>query len=145
VLKYKDFKAFQPIGARGGVFFQSVQLSLKHFLSSLSGLIRKLTAVSEVLLSTVACAAMRVTAALSRPSGRNSEEEEEINVYIRGADAAGGIWARWRAVVAALAGFHGEAVKEEGCTDQICVRFLSMPYLHNTVYSSSCGNQRVGP
>jgi hypothetical protein len=67
---------------------------LKHFLSSLSGLIRKLTAVSEVLLSTVACSAMRVTAALSRPSGRNSEEEE-INVYIRGAAAAGGIWARW--------------------------------------------------
>jgi hypothetical protein len=88
---------------------------LKHFLSSLSGLIRELTSVSEVLLSTVACAAIRVTAALSRPSGRNSEEEEEINVYIRGAAAAaGGIWARWRAVVAALAGFHGEAVKEEG-------------------------------
>jgi len=121
---------------------------LKHFLSSLSGLIRELTAVSEVLLSTVACAAIRVTAALSRSSGRNSEEEEEeINVYIRGAAAAtGGIWARWRAVVAALAGFHGEAVKEEGCTDQICVWFLSMPYLHNTtVYSSSCGNQRLGP
>ncbi len=130
----------------GGVFFQSVQLSFKRFLSSLSGLIRELTAVSEVLLSTVACAAMRVTAALSRPSGRNSEEEE-INVYIRGTagGGGGGIWARWRAVVAALAGFHGEAVKEKGCTDQICVRFLSMPYLHNTVYSSSCGNQRVGP
>jgi hypothetical protein len=70
---------------------------------------------------------MRVTAALSRPSGRNSEEEE-INVSIRGAAAAGvGMWARWRAVVAPLAGFDGEAVKEEGCTDQISVWFLSMP------------------
>jgi len=107
-------------------------LSFKHFLSSLSGLIRELTAVSEVLLSTVACAAMRVTAALSRPSGRNSEEEEEqINVSIRGAAAGVGMWAQWRAVVAALACFDGEAVKKEGCTDQISVWFLSMPYLHN--------------
>jgi hypothetical protein len=89
---------------------------------------------------------MRVTAALSRPSGRNSEEEEEeINVSIRGAAAGVGMWARWRAVVSALACFDGEAVKKEGCTDQISVWFLSMPYLHNTVYSSSCGNQRVGP
>jgi hypothetical protein len=89
---------------------------------------------------------MRVTAALSRPSGcgRNSEEEE-INVSIRVAAAVVGMWARWRAVVAALAGFDGEAVKEEGCTDQISVWLLSMPYLHNTVYSISCGNQRVGP
>jgi hypothetical protein len=79
---------------------------------------------------------MRVTAALSRPSGRNGEEEE-INVYIRGAAAAVRMWARWQAVVAALAGFDGEAVKEEGCIDQISVWFLSMPYLHNTVYSSS--------
>jgi hypothetical protein len=61
---------------------------------------------------------MRVTAALSRPSGRKSEEEE-INVSIRGAAAGVGMWARWRAVVAALASFDGEAVKEEGCTDQI--------------------------
>jgi len=119
---------------------------LKHFLSSLSGLTRELVAVSEVLLSTVACAAIRVTAALSRPSGRNSAEEE-INVSISGAAAGVEMWARWRAVVAALASFDGEAVKEEGCTDQIStVWFLSMPYLHNTVvYSSSCGNQRVGP
>jgi hypothetical protein len=91
---------------------------LKHFLSSLSGLIRELTAVTEVLLSTVACAATRVTAALSRPSGRNSDEEE-INVSISGAAAGVEMWARWRAVVAALASFDGEAVKEEGCTDQI--------------------------
>jgi hypothetical protein len=88
---------------------------------------------------------MRVTAALSRPSGRNSEEEA-INVSIRGVAAGVGKWAQWRAVVAALAGFDGEAVKEKGCTDQIStVWFLSMPYLHNMVYSSSCGNQRVGP
>jgi hypothetical protein len=86
----------------------------------------------------------RVTAALSRPSGRNSEEEA-TNVSIRGVAACVGVWARWRAVVAALAGFDGEAVKQEGRTDQISVWFLSMPYLHNTVYSSSCGNQRVGP
>ncbi len=63
---------------------------------------------------------MRVTAALSRPSCRNSEEEE-INVSISDAVAGVGMWARWRAVVAALAGFDGEAVKEEGCNDQISV------------------------
>jgi hypothetical protein len=65
---------------------------------------------------------MRVTAALSRPSGHNSEKEE-INVSISGAAAGVGMWARWRAVVAALAGFDGEAVKEEGCSDQISVGF----------------------
>ncbi len=123
----------------GGVFFsvRAVIIEALSFFAGLSGLIKELTAASEVLLSTVAYAAMRVTAALSRPSGRNGEEEE-INVYIRDAAAAAvGMWARWRAVVAALGGLDGEAVKEERCTDQISVRFLSMPYLHNTVYSSS--------
>jgi hypothetical protein len=65
---------------------------LKHFLSSFSGLIREFTAVSKVFISTVASAAMRVTAALTYPSSYNNEEKE-INISIRGVVAGVKMWA----------------------------------------------------
>jgi hypothetical protein len=67
---------------------------LKHFLSNLLGFIRKLITVSEVLLSTVACATMKVTITLSHPFSRNNEEEE-INVSIRGTVVSVRMWAQW--------------------------------------------------
>jgi hypothetical protein len=82
---------------------------LKHFLSNLSGFIRELIAISEVLISMVACATMKVIAALSYPSSHNNKEKE-IKVSIRGIVAGVEMWARWRTIVAALVSFDGKVV-----------------------------------